>query len=178
VKARERHTGRGWTFFAVDADLHIGSLHPYYFYDFNISATTIGMGPFSSTYSVLTLPEGTSLPISSKLTVTGYYKPFTAPTAAPEQLTASSRTSTSLTLTWNPPPFEDPNGPIQYYRVNVTEVDTNTTLASRTTFATQITYRNLHPYYIYRCTVATYTVGIGPYAAPITVQLNQERMCQ
>ena len=57
VEAVERYTGRQWTFFAVDADLHIGSLHPYYFYDFNISATTIGMGPFSSIYSVLTLPE-------------------------------------------------------------------------------------------------------------------------
>ena len=57
VEAVERHTGREWTFFAVDADLHIGSLHPYYYYDFNVSATTIGMGPFSTVYSVLTLPE-------------------------------------------------------------------------------------------------------------------------
>lgn len=58
VQAVERHTGRQWTFFAVDADLHIGSLHPYYFYDFNVSATTIGSGPTSLVYSVLTLPEG------------------------------------------------------------------------------------------------------------------------
>ena len=57
VEAVERHTGRQWTFFAVDPDLHIGSLHPYYYYDFNVSATTVGMGPFSSQYSVLTLPE-------------------------------------------------------------------------------------------------------------------------
>ena len=57
VEAMERHTGRQWTFFAVDPDLHVGSLHPYYYYDFNVSATTTGMGPFSSVYSVLTLPE-------------------------------------------------------------------------------------------------------------------------
>lgn len=57
VEAVERHTGRQWTFFAVDPDLHVGSLHPYYYYDFNVSATTIGVGPFSVVYTVLTDPE-------------------------------------------------------------------------------------------------------------------------
>ena len=57
VEVVERHTGREWTFFAVDADLHLGSLHPYYYYDFIVSATTTGMGPFSDVYSVRTLPE-------------------------------------------------------------------------------------------------------------------------
>ena len=61
VNAIERYTGRQWTFFAIDTDLHIGSLHPYYFYDFNVSATTIGRGPFSSTHSVLTDPERKSM---------------------------------------------------------------------------------------------------------------------
>ena len=53
----ERHTGRQWTFFAIDPDLHIGSLHPYYYYDFNVSATTVGPGPYSSIISILTDPE-------------------------------------------------------------------------------------------------------------------------
>ena len=57
VEATERHTGRQWIFFAVDADLHIGSLHPFYYYDIKVSATTVRMGPFSTVYSVLTLPE-------------------------------------------------------------------------------------------------------------------------
>ena len=57
VIAVERYTGRQWTFFAVDPDLHVGSLHPYYYYDFNISATTIGPGPFSSVFTLLTEPE-------------------------------------------------------------------------------------------------------------------------
>ena len=42
------------------------------------------------------------------------------------------------------------------------------------TFTTQITFSQLHPFYTYRCTVATYTVGIGPYTMPITIQLDQE----
>ena len=57
VVAVERHTGRQWIFFAVDSDLHVGSLHPYYYYDFNVSATTIGPGPFSDAFTVLTDPE-------------------------------------------------------------------------------------------------------------------------
>ncbi len=57
VSAVERHTGRQWTFFAIDPDLHVGSLHPFYYYDFNVSATTVGPGPFSSRYSILTDQE-------------------------------------------------------------------------------------------------------------------------
>ena len=97
-----------------------------------------------------------------------------APVAAPEQLSLATKTSTSLTLQWNPPPFEDTNGPIQYYVVRLRELDTNTTLASRNTFTRQITFNQLHPYYVYQATLAAYTVGIGPYTLPITVQLEQE----
>ena len=97
-----------------------------------------------------------------------------APTAAPEQLTSISFTSRSLTITWNPPPFEDTNGAIQYYTVRVREVETNTSFPLRNTFTRQITYTQLHPYYTYQCSVAAYTVGYGPYTRPITVQLAQE----
>jgi len=54
----ERYTGRQWTFVVVDVFLHVGGLHPYYYYDCNVSAYTIGFGPYSSTYSVLTAAEG------------------------------------------------------------------------------------------------------------------------
>ena len=57
VSAVERHTGRQWTFFAIEPDFHVGSLHPFYYYDFNVSATTVGPGPFSSRYSILTDQE-------------------------------------------------------------------------------------------------------------------------
>ena len=58
--------------------------------------------------------------------------------------------------------------------VIVTEVDTSTTFTPRTSIVNQITYNNLHPYYIYECIVAAYTVGLGPYTSPITIQLDQE----
>lgn len=57
VNVIERHTGRQWTFFVVDRALHVGSLHPYYYYEYNVSATTTGEGPFSATYSVQTKQE-------------------------------------------------------------------------------------------------------------------------
>ena len=84
------------------------------------------------------------------------------------------KNSTSLTLSWSPPPFEDTNGQIQYYIVLVTELDTNTSLAPVTALSAQVTVDNLHPYYSYLCAVAAYTVDVGPYTAPITTQLDQE----
>ena len=58
VNVVERYTGRQWTFVVVDVTLHVGGLHPHYYYDCNVSAYTIGSGPYSSTYSVLTAAEG------------------------------------------------------------------------------------------------------------------------
>ena len=58
VEVTERHTSRSWTFFAVDNDIHIGSLHPYYYYDCVVAAYTISTGPFSQTLSVLTDQDG------------------------------------------------------------------------------------------------------------------------
>jgi receptor-type tyrosine-protein phosphatase Q len=95
-----------------------------------------------------------------------------APVAAPQQL-AVSQNSTSLTLSWNPPPFEDSNGIIQYYVILVTELDTNTSLPPRNSFTTQLTITNLHPHYTYQFIVAAYTVGMGPFTTPVTVQLDQ-----
>ncbi len=58
VRVTERHTRRSWTFFAVDNDIHIGSLHPYYYYDCVVAAHTIDTGPFSQSVSVRTDQAG------------------------------------------------------------------------------------------------------------------------
>lgn len=47
-------------------------------------------------------------------------------------------------------------------------------LTPKTTYFQLISFDNLHPYYTYQCTVAAYTVGVGPYTLPITVQLDPE----
>ena len=96
-----------------------------------------------------------------------------APLASPQQL-AVSKNATSLSLSWSPPPYEDTNGNIQYFVISVTEVDTNTTFPPINSSSTRITLNRLHPYYVYKCAVAAYTVDIGPFTTPITVQLDQE----
>lgn len=48
-----------WTFFAVDEDINIGSLHPYYYYNCTVSArTSAGTGPYSTPITVQTEEAG------------------------------------------------------------------------------------------------------------------------
>ena len=63
VKVHEIETGILWTFFAVDQDISIGSLHPYYYYDCTVAAHTIvGTGPYSAAIRVQTEEAGQSTP--------------------------------------------------------------------------------------------------------------------
>ena len=59
VKVVENETGTLWTFFAVNMDINIASLHPYNSYICTVSAYTIvGSGPFSAAVSVRTDQAG------------------------------------------------------------------------------------------------------------------------
>ncbi len=97
-----------------------------------------------------------------------------APNNSPQQLSATMMTSSTITLSWSPPPFEDTNGIIQYYLISITEVDTNITFSPLQSLSTEFTVTNLHPHYTYLCRVAAYTSDIGPYSSPITIQLSEE----
>ena len=48
VHVSETNTGRFWTFYSVDPSLLVSALHPYYLYEFDVAAITIGTGPFAS----------------------------------------------------------------------------------------------------------------------------------
>ena len=48
LKLRELETGIVWTFYAVNEDISIGSLHPYYNYECTITTHTVGIGPYST----------------------------------------------------------------------------------------------------------------------------------
>ena len=59
VRVVENETGIFWTFFAVNKDINIASLHPYYNYIGTVAAhTTVGAGPFSAAVSVQTDQAG------------------------------------------------------------------------------------------------------------------------
>lgn len=118
-----------------------------------MTAYTIDRGPYSSVVTVLT---DESVPI-----------------APPQEVTADEVTSYYLTLTWNPPPIEETNGMIRYYRIRVSEIETGTSMFM-TSNETEITISDLHPYYTYECNVAAFTIDLGPYSNAITVQLLEE----
>ena len=86
------------------------------------------------------------------------------PTAPPISPSGSPVTSTLITLRWSPIPPEHLNGQLRFYLVDVTEVITN---ISWTFHSVQrgINIGPLHAYYTYRCRVAGFTVGLGPYTS-------------
>lgn len=85
----------------------------------------------------------------------------------------SRKTSTSLTLFWDPPSNESQNGIIRQYVIRIIEDETSTTTTYMTN-SSQLTVNDLHPYYTYKCSVAAETVGVGPYTSVLTVQLDED----
>ena len=83
------------------------------------------------------------------------------------------KTSDSISLTWDAPPYESQNGIISQYVIHILEIDTSTATLYYSN-ATDTTVFGLHPYYIYECSVAAETVDIGPYTAIITLQLDED----
>ena len=77
-----------------------------------------------------------------------------------------------FTLSWDPPNFEDRNGAIIGYLINITSAHTNETTeyASNTT---TLTLSTLSPYITYYCIVAARTsVGTGPFTPVLTLQTS------
>ena len=99
---------------------------------------------------------------------------FIAPTAPPRNPTSSrvDATPTLVTLSWQPPEAIHINGIINHYVVRVREVYTGRVFTLRAEEAT-IQVGPLHPFYIYECQVAAFTVGQGPFGLPFTAQAGE-----
>ena len=84
-----------------------------------------------------------------------------------------STTSTSITLSWSPPPEDQLNGVLRHYVVIIEETDTsrNTTLTS---ISPQVVLSDLHPFYTYNFAVCAVTTGVGPCVYYEPVQLPQD----
>ena len=97
-----------------------------------------------------------------------------APSGPPQSIAVTFVSSTTVELSWQPPPLDQQNGLIQSYTVVVFEVDTNTTQQIHQDFVqNSIVLTGLHPYYTYMVSVAGYTVGLGP-ATSITTTTEQD----
>jgi len=95
------------------------------------------------------------------------------PSAPPQNVTTLVINSTSISVFWNPPPFDDQNGVITSYRVIVT--NQNTTVASATINSTSFVVNNLQEFQQYSIEVAAMTaVGIGPFSNPISDQTLED----
>ena len=101
---------------------------------------------------------------------------YTAPDDAPQDISAVNVESRVIELAWSPPPAEAHNGEIVNYIITYTEVETgrNNTVTS---FNTDISLGNLHPFYNYIVTIAAFTVDIGPPSNPFTVQTLEDGQC-
>ena len=99
----------------------------------------------------------------------------TVPSSAPVSLQGSAVNSTTIQLQWEPPLLVDQNGVIRSYTVNISVAETGSSF-QQTSETTTLNKSNLHPFYTYTLTVATVTIGPGPYGLVLTVQMPEDGM--
>ena len=88
-------------------------------------------------------------------------------------LTGQVVDSTTVSLSWNPPPPETQNGVIRKYIIEATETDTDREYVWES-ISNNIVIHSLHPFYTYEFIVAAYTVERGPFSYIVTLQTSQD----
>ena len=174
-------------FTTTSTSIVVDLLHPDSFYLCTVaSRVSIGLQP--STNVLLKLPadgENTALLRTIHICSNSYRVrvichsflfPTSAPSAHPQNVRAVASDSSTLHLTWIPPPLEEQNGNIVQYGINITNLQSGK-VAQFLTSDSSATYTvsGLHPYYLYNYTVTAFTsVGHGPYSPPGYVQMPQD----
>ena len=96
-----------------------------------------------------------------------------APSSPPQRLSGFNHSSTAIFLSWSTPPAIDINGVIRYYIVQLDEVWTGHTLTFHP-ISPNISIRALHPYFVYHCQVAAYTVALGPFTDNLQIVTGED----
>ena len=101
----------------------------------------------------------------------------TAPTSPPLNLSVVASTSTSVTLSWAPPPTQYQNGVIMGYTLQV--FNAQQSLLRETNISSNgSTVNSLLPFTTYLFRVAAMTVvGRGPYSEYLTVLTKEDGRC-
>jgi hypothetical protein len=125
--------------------VEIGGLEENTWYRFYIVASTrIGSGPSAS------LTTRTDISV---------------PHLPPSSISVEVRSSTEVTLSWQPPPFQDQNGPITYYSLIVRELVFGLGESQTNVTTHSYTLTGLEEYNNYSFTIAAATEkGLGPYS--------------
>ena len=99
------------------------------------------------------------------------YFSFIVPSGPPTNVTATSLSSTSIKLTWMPPPLHNQNGIIREYIIHyyVSETRESVVKQSPDNYTSTI-ITDLQPYYTYSFKVAAVTVGAGPLSTEFTIR--------
>lgn len=82
--------------------------------------------------------------------------------------------STSISLTWDPPPEEHRHGVIDSYTVLCTLFNHPDSLSRYETPATNLTVTGLLPYRTYSCNVSAYTIDHGPFSDTILTTTRED----
>ena len=97
------------------------------------------------------------------------YFHFPVPSGTPQQFDTIEILSRSITFSWDPPLFEEQNGVIVSYKLDVTALATSS-VQSYTITSTTFTITNLIPFSHYTYVIAAATaVGLGPYTETDTI---------
>jgi receptor-type tyrosine-protein phosphatase Q len=137
-------------------NITITGLHPYFTYHCNVSAVTVGHGPFSTVTSITTLED--------------------APSGSPTNLTATDTGPDFVSLSWIPPDLAQQNGIIRHYLINAYPINSSAPDVSQSTPSSSISHTlgALQPYTLYSISVAAVTIVTGPSSTPIEVETSED----
>ena len=171
-------TGRSFIRHTSGLEYSFLHLHPYYTYSFTVAAVTVSPGPPSEIVTVTTLETGKFLRIlyllSRSVSTLHYFFKISAPSSAPANVTLIYVTSTSFTLTWEPPLLEDQNGELVEYSFLLTSL-TDDIEQELTTSDRELLVDELVPYTRYKIQIAAGTAeGTGPFTDSLIVQTEQD----
>ena len=97
-----------------------------------------------------------------------------APSGPPQNFQSSEVSSRSITFTWDPPLFEEQNGVITGYIINVTSIETEE-LFELFSDSESLTADFVRPFSSYIFKIAGQTaVGTGTFSDPITIMTPED----
>ena len=102
------------------------------------------------------------------------YKFFSAPSAGVQELNGVNFSSTSLSISWMPPPQDDLNGIIRTYIISYgLTTQSRTEYVDVSTPELMIELTSLEKFAVYEVVVSPYTIAIGPEES-VTVRTDSE----
>ena len=82
----------------------------------------------------------------------------------------------SVIVTWFPPILSLQNGIIREYTVIINDVDTKSSQTVSVINKTNFKISELKSFHTYSILVSAFTVGLGPFAEPVTIQMPEASM--